>query len=79
MAFSRVARDMLIQIAQSAADSSEALITYSELAQRSGMPLRHEGDVAELSHILGDISRYEHEQERPLLSVVCPSTITHYF
>ena len=60
-------RGYLIDVAQASKTT-----TYSELAStcRLGLNLGLAHDRAEIGRILGDISKEEHEQGRPLLSVV---------
>jgi len=46
------------------------MIYYSELAELLGMPFETEADRNELFRKIGDISTSEHDQGRPMLSVV---------
>lgn len=46
------------------------VLTYGELADRVGLPIRTYPDRRALCELLGGISRSEHERGRPLLSVV---------
>ncbi len=48
-------------------------VPYSDIAPMVGLDLDNPGDRVRLSHFLGDISTYEHENGRPLLSAV----VTH--
>jgi len=44
--------------------------TYGEIAPLAGLDMSLQRDRTEIGHILGDISRNEHEQGRPLLSAI---------
>ncbi|MBN1454587.1 MAG: hypothetical protein JW963_26455 [Anaerolineales bacterium] len=48
----------------------ESTITYREVAEITGLDLEKPDHRNQLSWILGEISTYEHEQGRPLLSVI---------
>lgn len=60
-------RNILIRIA-----SKKQTIYYSELCEKANLNLDMSipADRGEIGKILGHISRYEHENERPLLSSV---------
>lgn len=45
-------------------------MTYGMLAPLLGLDLERTADRNRLSRLLGDISRHEHAQQRPLLSVL---------
>lgn len=57
-------RNALIEIAQ-----QEGLEIYSVFAGRFGLSTQH-GDMSDISRLLGEVSRFEHEHNRPLLSVL---------
>ncbi len=67
-------RDRLIEVAQ-----AKKTITYADLVAvcHLQLDLRLDHARAELGRILGDISRAEYEQGRPLLSVVAVLAETH--
>ena len=45
-------------------------ITYGEIAPMAGLDMSDPADRSQIAQILGEISTYEHEQERPMLSAV---------
>jgi 5-methylcytosine-specific restriction enzyme A len=49
---------------------SESSVTYSTLAAMAGLDMEMQEDRTKLGEILGNISTYEHENNRPLLSVI---------
>lgn len=49
---------------------NESSVTYSSLASMAGLDMEMQEDRTRLGEILGNISTYEHENNRPLLSVV---------
>jgi len=46
------------------------VVYYSEIAPLAGLDMSFECDRAEIGRLLGEISTYEHEHGRPLLSAV---------
>ena len=48
----------------------ENTIAYSELAPLADLDMGRSPDRAEMGRILGEISTFEHEQRRPMLSAV---------
>ena len=52
------------------AASEGKTITYSDVGSRIGLDMEQPPDRNEIRDILDAVSRYEHEQGRPLLSVV---------
>jgi hypothetical protein len=50
--------------------SNGDLITYGEIAPLANLNMDDPDDRNKMSEILGDISRYEHKQGRPMLSAV---------
>lgn len=46
------------------------LITYGEIAPLANLNMENPDDRNKIAHILGDISKYENEQGRPLLSSI---------
>src|SRR5215813_1269490 len=46
------------------------IVPYSQIAQLDGLNMENQGDRNRLAHILGEISVYEYENGRPLLSAV---------
>jgi hypothetical protein len=55
----------LQQVAQ-----EQRTVPYIEIAQMAGLNMSRDEDRGRLGYILGDISTYEHEHGRPMLSVV---------
>lgn len=49
---------------------SQGLITYSDIAPLAGLDMGNAVDRNEIGRLLGDISTFEHQQGRPLLSAV---------
>ena len=49
---------------------TQSYVTYSKLASIAGLDMTQPHERARLGEILGDISIYEHKNNRPLLSVV---------
>ncbi len=45
-------------------------ITYSDIAPLAGLDMTLQADRTEIGRILGEISTFEHNQGRPLLSVI---------
>jgi hypothetical protein len=45
-------------------------ITYSDVGSRIGLDMANEGERFKLGQLLDEVSRHEHAQGRPLLSVV---------
>jgi hypothetical protein len=48
----------------------ERTITYSEVGAKIGLDMGNEGERFKLGQLLDEVSRYEHAQGRPVLSVV---------
>lgn len=46
------------------------LITYGEIAPLAGLNMESQGDRTKMGELLGEISTYEHEHGRPMLSAV---------
>lgn len=57
--------DRLAQVAR-----AQGMITYSQVAPLAGLDMGNPAHRNELGRILGEISTYEHEQGRPMLSAV---------
>jgi hypothetical protein len=49
---------------------NSALITYSEIAPMAGLNMESLADRTKMGDLLGEISTYEHEHGRPMLSAV---------
>jgi hypothetical protein len=47
-----------------------ALITYGEIAPLADLNMESQGDRTKMGELLGEISTYEHEHGRPMLSAV---------
>jgi len=65
-------RNKLIEIAKKQGKYEKGVITYSELNIDCNLGINFEGDAGgkEIGKILGDISEYELDNERPPLSVL---------
>jgi hypothetical protein len=61
----RVVYDMCRQVA-----SEGKTITYSDMGSKIGLDMANPLDRDRIRDLLDEVSRYEHEQGRPLLSVV---------
>jgi hypothetical protein len=46
------------------------LITYGEIAPLAGLDMESQADRNEIGEILGEISTFEHEHGRPMLSAL---------
>ena len=49
---------------------AQSTITYSEIAPLDSLDMSNPADRNEIARILGEISSYEYQQGRPMLSVV---------
>jgi hypothetical protein len=49
---------------------NQEIIFYSDIAPLAGLDMSSPDDRLEIGHLLGEISRYENIQGRPMLSVV---------
>ncbi len=57
--------DKLVSVAR-----SQSTVCYSEIAPLAGLDMSRPPDRNIIGEILGEISTYEHEQGRPMLTVV---------
>ena len=58
--------------------SNGELITYGAIAPLANLDMENPDDRNKISQILGDISTYEHEQGRPMLSAIVVLAETGY-
>ena len=49
---------------------NQDIVFYGEIAPLAGLDMSSPDDRIEIGHLLGEISRYEHMQGRPMLSAV---------
>lgn len=49
---------------------NRTVLTYSDVAPLAGLDMSNPDDRGEIGEILGDISSFEHDEGRPLLSAV---------
>lgn len=64
----RMLRERLIQVA-----ASQDVVYYSEIAPLVAIDMSSPPDREEIGRLLGEISEFEHDQGRPLLSAVAIS------
>jgi len=58
------------KLKEAARAKPERLLYYSDIAPLSGLDMAFQEDRNKMAEILGDISTYEHDRGRPLLSAV---------
>ncbi len=51
-------------------DNDNSFVRYKPLAEKFGLPFNNSYERDQLYHILGNISEYEYEHKRPMLSVI---------